>query len=116
MVEVKMQLPEQLARRILPVRQWMPTVLGLSLVKLETPAREVAVEIIDFLLANPSPDDVMSYHASERAQARLQRLLALGEAGLLGEAEQRELDELQQIEHAVIMLKAQLAGEWEEGK
>jgi hypothetical protein len=50
----------------------------------------------------------LTFHVSERAQARLQRLLALNEAGLLGEDEQRELDELEQIEHIMVMLKAQL--------
>jgi hypothetical protein len=35
--------------------------------------------------------------------------VALNAAGLLGEEEQQELDELQQIEHIIIMLKAHLA-------
>jgi hypothetical protein len=35
--------------------------------------------------------------------------LALNGAGLVSEEEQQELDELQQIEHIIIMLKAQLA-------
>jgi len=35
--------------------------------------------------------------------------LALNAAGLLGEEEKQELDELQQIEHIIIILKAQLA-------
>jgi len=39
----------------------------------------------------------------------VQRLLALNAAGQLGEAEQRELDELAHIEHIIVMLKAQLA-------
>ncbi|MCB0231786.1 MAG: hypothetical protein KDH90_22130 [Anaerolineae bacterium] len=52
---------------------------------------------------------MLQYHVSDRAQARLQRLLTLNQAGLLAEIEQLELDELQQIEHFVIMLKAQLA-------
>ena len=37
---------------------------------------------------------------------RLQLLLALSRAGLLGEIEQRELDELEKIEHIFIMLRA----------
>lgn len=64
---------------------------------------------MQFLATNPSPQEVFNYHISERAQIRLRRLVALNEAGLLGESEQQELDELQQIEHTMIMLKAQLA-------
>lgn len=111
MVQVTIQLPDQLAVRILAVQQWMPTILELSLAGLRTPASETAAEIIDFLLTNPSLDDVLNYHVSERAQTRLRRLLALNEAGLLGEAEQRELDELQKIEHIIVMLKAQVAAQ-----
>jgi len=41
--------------------------------------------------------------------AKLATSSALNAAGLLGENEQQELEELQQIEHILIMLKAQLA-------
>jgi hypothetical protein len=109
MVQLTMQVPEDLAKRIQPIRSWLPTILELSLVGFRTLATETATETIQFLLTNPSAQEVLNYHASERAQQRLQRLLALNEAGLLGEAEQLELDELQRIEHTLIMLKAQLA-------
>jgi len=46
---------------------------------------------------------------SESAQMRLRRLLALNEAGYLSEAENAELDELQRLEHIIIMLKTQAA-------
>lgn len=109
MVQLTMQVPEDLAKRIQPIRSWLPTILELSLVGFRTLATETTTETIQFLLTNPSPQEVLNYHASELAQQRLQRLLALNEASLLGEAEQLELDELQRIEHTLIMLKAQLA-------
>ncbi len=37
------------------------------------------------------------------------RLLALSEAGLLSEEEQRELDEFDELEHILITLKTQVA-------
>jgi hypothetical protein len=72
-------------------------------------AAATATEVIEFLSQNPTPQDVLAYHVSERAQTRLQRLLALNAAGMLGEAEQLELDEVQRIEHLLILLKAQIA-------
>jgi hypothetical protein len=111
MVQVTMQVPDELAERLQSIERWLPTVLELGLVGFKTPATETAAEIIEFLATDPSREAVLEYHVSERAQARLQRLLTLGGAGLLGEAEQRELDELQAIEHVVIMLKAQIAAE-----
>ncbi len=109
MVQVTMQLPDQLANRVLPAQRWMPALLELSLLRLKTPARETASELADFLLSNPSLDAVLGYYVSNRAQTRLQRLLALNEAGLVGEMEQLELDELEQLEHIMVMLKAQIA-------
>lgn len=109
MVQVTMQVSDELAQRILPVRRWMPTILELSLAHFRTPASATAAEFIEFLLQDPSDQSVLQYHVSDRAQVRLQRLLTLNQAGLLAETEQLELDELQQIEHFVIMLKAQLA-------
>lgn len=109
MVQVTMQLPDQLAGRIMPVRRWMPAILEFSLAGLRTPASETAAEIIDFLLSSPSAEEMMAYHSSERSQSRVRRLLALNEAGLLSEAEARELDELERIEHIMITLKAQTA-------
>ncbi len=79
---------------IRPIGYWLPAILEPSLVGFKTPATETAAEIIQFLSENPSPQAVLWYHVSERAHGRLERLLALNEAGLLGEAEHRELDEI----------------------
>ena len=115
MVQITMQVPDPLARQILPARRWLPAVLELSLAQLKTPAAEISSEIIDFLLRNPTLDEVLTYHASDRAQRRLQRLLALNEAGLLSEEEHAELAELDKLEHIVIMLKAQVADQVQQG-
>lgn len=109
MVQMTMQVHKDLAKRIKPIRYWLPTILELSLVGFKTPATETASEIIEFLSTNPSSQMVFDHQVSNRAQERLQRLLALNEAGMLGEMEQLELDEIQQIEHIMIMLKTQIA-------
>ena len=107
MVETKMQVPDNLARRLQPMHDWLPSVLELSLVGFRTQAVQTASEIIEFLAKGPSPKDVMDFHVSDRAQERLRRLLAISQAGLASEEEQAELDEIGQVEHIVILLKAQ---------
>ena len=109
MVQMTFNVSDGLAERLQPLGAWLPTVLELTLVGCRTVAAATATEVLEFLAQGPTPEEVLAYHASERAQNRLQRLLALNAAGLLGEGEQQELDELQQIEHIIIMLKAQLA-------
>jgi hypothetical protein len=107
MVEITMQIPDRLAQDLQPMYPWLSTVLELSLVRLKTPAVQTASEIIDFLATGPSPSEVLTYYVSDSAQERLQRLLALNEAGLVSTEEQAELDELEKIEHIMILLKAQ---------
>ena len=104
-----MVLPDELAARVAPFGRWVPTVLEIGLLALKTPAVETAGELVEFLTTNPSPREVHAYGASERAQARMNRLLILNQAGTLGEAEVLELDELIKLEHLVITLKAGLS-------
>jgi len=109
MVQMTMQVQDNLAKRIQPISLWLPTVIELSLIGFQTLATVTATEIIQFLSANPEPQDLLEYHPSSQSQQQLQRLLALNEAGMLSQTEQLQLDELQQIEHIIIMLKAQVA-------
>lgn len=109
MVQMTMEVPDKLAERIQPIGPWLPIILELSFAGLKTPAAETLAEIIQFLSTNPSPKEVCNYHVSERAQKRLQYLLGLNSAVLLGEREQRELDEMEKMEHIMIMYKARIA-------
>ncbi|MEZ4594189.1 MAG: hypothetical protein R3D55_24070 [Chloroflexota bacterium] len=89
---------------------WLPTIIELSLVGFKTVAIAAATEVIQFR-RKPNAPEVIDYHISEQAQARLQRLLVLNESGILSEDEQLELDELERLEHIVVMLKAQVANQ-----
>ncbi len=109
MVELKLQVPDELAQRVQPMGPWLPVILELGLLGCRTQAAAAAVEMIELLTRNPTPQQVLEYHVSEATQERSRRLLALNEAGLLGQDEQQELDELDRLEHLVVMLKARLA-------
>jgi hypothetical protein len=109
MFQMTMQVQDNLAKRIQPIGFWLPTIIELSLIGFKTLATATATEIIQFLSTNTEPQDLLEYHVSYESQQQLQRLLALNEAGMLSQTEQLELDELQQIEHIIIMLKAQVA-------
>lgn len=111
MVEMTLQVPEDLAERIRPLGHWLPAILELSFVGCRTVAAATASEVIEFLARDPSPEAVLNYHASERSQERLRRLLALNAAGMLGAEELSELDELGNIEHIVVQLKARVAAQ-----
>ena len=111
MIQMTMQVPDELAKRIQPMTTWLPTIIELSLIGFKTVATATATEVIEFLSQNPKHRAVVEYHVSDQAQKRLQRLLSLNNSGLLSESEQLELDELQKIEHVIIMLKTQILKE-----
>ncbi|MEZ5429217.1 MAG: hypothetical protein R2747_23420 [Pyrinomonadaceae bacterium] len=107
MVEVTVQLPESLANRIKPLGVWMPALMEIALAGFRTRAAQVAADLIGFLEKNPLPKDVLLYRASKKSNDRLNRLMALSEAGVLSAEEKCELRELEKLEHIVVMLKAQ---------
>ena len=111
MIRMTIDVPDELADRIRPLSPWLPTVLEFSLAGFRTQASATATEVIRFLSTEPSPEAIGAFHISQQSQERLQRLLALNEAGLLSESEVQELDELQRIEHIMIMLKVRVLKE-----
>lgn len=62
-------------------------------------------EIYYFLASSPSTEQILAFRPSEAAQARLGELLQASKEGRLSSEEQRELDEFEQVEHFVRMLK-----------
>jgi hypothetical protein len=109
MIDLTFQVPDELAERLQPIGPWLPAVIELGLLGFRTRASAAASEVISFLSQNPTSQAVMDFHTSDEAQLRLRRLLALNSEGLLSEEEQLELDELAQLEHVLVMLKARLA-------
>ncbi|WP_446012055.1 hypothetical protein [Candidatus Electrothrix sp.] len=103
------QLSDEVADRCKAVGPWLSTVIELSLAGFKTPTSATASEVVDFLCSNPEAKEIAAFHISESAQLRLRRLLTLNEAGCLSLAEQEELDELQRLEHMIIMLKIRAA-------
>lgn len=107
MIEMTMRVPDNLAPKLRRMTVWLPTALELWLAGFKTPAAQTATEVIEFLAEGPTPAQAAEYVVSERAQARLRRLLALNQAGLLSAEEQTELDEIETLDHLVMLLKAQ---------
>ena len=114
MAQVTLQLPDELAAQVLPMQRWLPTLLSLTLAGFRTPASRTVAEVIDFLALGPTPDQVLAFHLSDDAQARLQRLLALNQAGLLGAEEESELSELEKLEALFVALKASLLAHYQQ--
>ncbi len=63
-------------------------------------------EITDFLVAQPSPEQIIAYQASTSLQGRLNDLLDKNANAELTPDERSELDQFLQFNHLLILLKA----------
>jgi hypothetical protein len=62
--------------------------------------------VLDFLISNPTPQQLLDFKPTAAMQARLQELVGKYRSGNVTLSEQQELDEYEQIEHLLVMLKA----------
>ena len=69
------------------------------------PSSPVYQEVYYFLASSPTPEEILAFRPAEATQQRIQALLQASKAGRLSDAEAAELDEFEQVEHFVRMLK-----------
>jgi hypothetical protein len=65
-------------------------------------------EIADFLASGPSPDDLLQFAPSQPIQARAQELLAKSKDGDVSAEERRELEQFEQAERLMRLVKARI--------
>lgn len=62
-------------------------------------------EVLDFLVSSPTPQQIIEFHASDELQARVRYLLEKNQAVLLTVEENKELEQISQMNHLMRMLK-----------
>jgi hypothetical protein len=62
--------------------------------------------VLDFLISNPTPQQLLEFRPTAAMQARLQELVDKSRSGNVTLSEKQELDEYDRIEHLLVMLKA----------
>ncbi|MDX2077039.1 MAG: hypothetical protein SFZ02_11450 [bacterium] len=62
-------------------------------------------EIYQFLVSAPTPQAILDFHASEYVQMRVRELLDKNRDGQLTPDERAELDQFEQVNHLVSMMK-----------
>lgn len=65
------------------------------------------LELIDFLAAGITPQSLIGFRPSDAVQARIADLVAREHEGSLSAAEKQELNDFLQLEHLMILAKAQ---------
>lgn len=119
MAKLTIQIPDELAQRLEPLQHRLPELLWRLLdidsgqTTEQSPANvekinipEVYLEVLDFLIKRPTPEEIVEFKVSPHAQMRLQVLLEKNRSGSLTPIEIAELDVYEQLEHLMILLKA----------
>jgi len=63
-------------------------------------------EVVDFIAAGTTPQNVIAFHPSAAAQERVEHLLSREKEADLSPAERSELDHYLQLEHLMRLAKA----------
>jgi hypothetical protein len=116
MTTITLELPEDLAVRLDPLRDRLPELLS-QLLDLESAERKftlsgtvmthpVLLELIDFLSARPTAKQVLTHKSSSAVQERLEELLDKNREVGLTAAEEEEMDAYRLVNHVMILLKA----------
>ncbi len=117
--KLTIEIPDELVGRLEPLQSRLPELLWRLLdsdpkqtteqskVNIGTvEIAEVYLEVLDFLIKRPTPEEIVEFKVSPHAQMRLQVLLEKNRSGSLTPIEIAELDVYEQLEHMMILLKA----------
>lgn len=69
-------------------------------------ATQAEMEVIQFLIHQPTPDQIIAFHPSPEVAERFYSLVNREREGSLTPAEQRELETFMYIEHMMRLMKA----------
>jgi hypothetical protein len=106
MPQITLEISEELSAQLTQVGvDRVPELLKRSL-RQSNVAAPIYRHILDFLASNPTPAAIAAFRPTTEMQDRLRVLLDRAKSGSLTPGESQELDDYEQIEHLVIMLKA----------
>lgn len=102
---ITIDVPDELAVRLAEVADRLPDIVAQILQQPAVPTH-LYREILTFLASTPTAPQVAAFSPAAEVQQRLQTLLERSRSGDLPPADQAELDELERIEHVMVMPKS----------
>lgn len=108
-MEISINVPDDLALRLNPVSQQLPKILELGLrewTALEQPGFSGLADVLEFLAALPSAEEILALKPTEVLQQRVEELLAKTQTIGLSEAEEQWWQRYEYVEHLVRIAKA----------
>ena len=116
MATITLELPEELAVRLDPLRDRLPELLSQLLDSASAEKKltlsgtsmthPVFLELIDFPSTRPTANQVLAHKVSSAVQERLEELLDKNREQGLTAVEEEEMDAYRLVNHVMILLKA----------
>jgi len=108
MATITLDVPADLAERLLRTDRDLPQILQWGLREYDSlgqPGFAGGAEVLEFLASLPAPREVVALEPSAALQARVAELIEKGHAGTLTDAEAREWEQYEMLEHLVRLAK-----------
>ncbi len=111
MAQLTIEIPDALLPELEQVRSKLPMLLTQWITASRSVQQNIdqttSQEVLSFLMTQPTPQDILNFKVSEKAQTRLKILLDRNCEGGLSEDESFELDGYDQLDQLMQMLKIQ---------
>jgi predicted XRE-type DNA-binding protein len=111
MAQLTIEIPDALLPELEQVRSQLPMLLTQWITASRSVQQDIhqttSQEVLSFLMTQPTPQDILNFKVSERAQMRLKIMLDRNCDGGLSEDESFELDGYEQLDQLMQMLKIQ---------
>jgi hypothetical protein len=106
-MQVTIDLPEKLARQVDAEGQHLAELLARALRPKPKETSVLRREVCAFFARGPKPSDIVAFRPSEVASDRMRELLRRSKEGALTPAEESEMDEIEEIDNLVSLIKAE---------
>ena len=106
-MQVTIDLPDQLARRLEAQGAKLEEIIERGLQQLGDGTSPHWREVIEFLASGPRLEEIVAFRPSEAHVKRSRELLYKNRGSQLTEAEEAELDQMEHINHLMTLLKAE---------
>lgn len=106
-MQVTIDLPDQVARRLAAQGERIEEIIERGLQQHGSGTSARWREVIGFLASGPRPEDIIAFRPSPAHAERSTELLYRNRENQITEAEEAELDDTEQINHLMTLLKAE---------
>lgn len=106
-MHVTIELPDSLAERVTEESGRLSELMVRALRPKPQQMSALRREVLSFLARGPEASEIASFQPSEAAAQRMSDLLQRAKEGHLTPTEEAEMDEIEEIDHLVSLLKAE---------